>query len=196
MTTASHDDHGDHDHHDDHHHHHDEHCDHEHRHDHDTAIPMLMTTNKPPATPRRRARQRRTQIAGSRRPPTLRPKRDERKRGRGAVPADDLAVAVLSGRRVLLFQRHRMGGGSRRYRRCGILAGLAWRDARGRAGILRRRVSGARASGRVIGDDAALARYRGACGGLRALARAPARNLGAGPRLHRHRARGMELRRA
>ena len=50
----------------------------------------------------------------------------------GAVPADDLAVAVLSGRRVLLFQRHRMGGGSRRYRRCGILAGLAWRDARGR----------------------------------------------------------------
>ena len=45
-------------------------------------------------------------------------------------------------------------------------------------------------------DDVGLAGHRGTCGGLRALARAPARDLGAGPRLHRHRARGMELRRA
>ncbi len=44
-------------------------------------------------------------------------------------------------------------------------------------------------------DDAALARDRRTCRGLRAVARAPARNLDAGPRLHRHRARGLGLRR-
>ena len=52
-------------------------------------------------------------------------------RGGGAVPADDLAVAVFSGRRVLLFQRHRMGGGGRRHHRCCIAAGLARGDAVG-----------------------------------------------------------------
>ena len=46
------------------------------------------------------------------------------------------------------------------------------------------------------GDDAALARYRGTGGRLRAVARTPARDLDAGPRLHRDRARGLELRRA
>ena len=61
-------------------------------------------------------------------------------------------------------------------------------------GILRRRVSGARASGRVVARRCRAARHRGTCGGLRALARAPARDLGAGTRVHRHRARGMELR--
>ena len=76
--------------------------------------------------------------------------RDGRERGGGAVPADDLAVAGLSGRRVLLFQRHRMGGGSRRYRRCRVLAGLAGRDARGWTRILRRRVSGPRAPRRGV----------------------------------------------
>ena len=128
-------DHSSHDHHDhDHdHHHHDEHCDH----DHHTAIPMLMTTSKPPPAddPRRRL---------------------DGRRGGGAVPADDLAVAGLSGRRLLLFQRHRMGGGGRRYRRCRLLARLARGDARRRIGVLRRRVSGARASGRPACDDAAL----------------------------------------
>ena len=59
---------------------------------------MLMTTNEPA--------------------PARRPQRDDGRRGRGAVPADDLSVAGLSGRRVLLFQRHRMGGGGRRYHRC------------------------------------------------------------------------------
>ena len=37
---------------------------------------------------------------------------------RRALPADGLAVAVLSGRRLLLFQRHRMGGRGRRHHRC------------------------------------------------------------------------------
>ncbi len=34
------------------------------------------------------------------------------------LPPDGLAVAGLSGRRVLLFQRHRMGGGGGRHQGC------------------------------------------------------------------------------
>ena len=77
-----------------------------------TIIPMLMTTSK--------------RAAG-------RSRRNAGRRGGGAVSADDLAVAGVSGRGVLLFQRHRMGGGSRRYRRRRVVAGLAgrrcWRTA-------------------------------------------------------------------
>ena len=65
-------------------------------------------------------------------------RRNERGRGGGAVPADDLAVAVLSGRRVLLFQRHRMGGGGRRHHGCRLAARLAGRDARRWLRLLRR----------------------------------------------------------
>ena len=46
---------------------------------------------------------------------------------RRAVPADDLAFAGVSGRRVLLFQRHRMGGGGRRHQRCRIACAAGWR---------------------------------------------------------------------
>ena len=60
-----------------------------------TITPMLMTTSEPV--------------------PADAQERDDGGRGGGAVPADDLAVAGLSGRRVFLFQRHRMGGGGGRY---------------------------------------------------------------------------------
>ena len=50
------------------------------------------------------------------------PEPAQRSRGGGAVPADDLAVAGLSGRRLLLFQRHRMGRRGRRHHRCRVAA--------------------------------------------------------------------------
>ena len=46
-------------------------------------------------------------------------------RGGFAVPPADLAFALLPCRRVLLLQRHRMGGRKRRHHRRFILAGLA-----------------------------------------------------------------------
>ena len=52
--------------------------------------------------------------------------RDDGRRGGGAVPADDLAVAGLSGRRVLLFQRHRMGGGGRRHHGRRLACATGW----------------------------------------------------------------------
>ena len=115
----------DHDHHDHDHHHHDEHCDH----DIITATPMLMTTNE-------------------RRPAGAR--RDDGRRGGGAVPADDLAVAGLSGRRASPIPAASNG----RWRpaispmppRCSDwLAAMLDRRLR----LLRRRVSGAGASRRV-----------------------------------------------
>ena len=122
---------------------------------------------------------------------------DDGSRGRGAVPADDLAVAGLSGRRLLLFQRHRMGGGSRRHHRRRLLAGLARRRcSRTAAAFATACFWPTRTAPPSSRDDAALARDRRARRRLRAVARAPARNLGAGPRLHRDRARGLELRRA
>ncbi len=69
-----------------------------------TATPMLMTTSKPQAGPRRSKAGRAVAAGRSCGAADRRPGSDERKRGGGAVPADDLAVAVLSGRRVLLFQ--------------------------------------------------------------------------------------------
>ena len=60
--------------------------------------------------------------------------------------------------------------------------------------LLRRRVSGPHPPRRFAARRARLARSRRACRRLRAVARAPARDHGAGPRLHRHRARGLELR--
>ena len=66
----------------------------------------------------------------------------------------------------------------------------------GRLRLLRRRVSGAGASRRIRAGRCRLARDCRTRGGLRALARAPARDLDAGPRLHRHRALGLGLRRA
>ena len=135
-----------------------------------TITPMLMTTSEPA--------------------PADAQQRDDGGRGGGAVPADDLAVAVLSGRRVLLFQRHRMGGGGRRHHRRRLAARLAGRDAGGRLRLLRRACFWRRRiAPRPRSDDAALARDRRTRGRLRALARAPARDLDAGPRLHRDRAR-------
>ena len=59
---------------------------------------------------------------------------------RRAVPADGVAVAVLSGRRVLLFERDRMGGRGRRHQGRGKPAALArGGDRRGRR-LLRRGV--------------------------------------------------------
>ena len=141
-----------------------------------TITPMLMTTNEPaPADARQR---------------------DDGGRGGGAVPADDLAVAGLSGRRVLLFQRHRMGGRGRRYHDAASLRDwLAAMLADGSGfcdGVFLAHAH--RAASR--GDDAALARDRRTRRRLRALARTPAGNHGAGPRLHRDRARGLDLRRA
>ena len=52
---------------------------------------------------------------------------------RRALPADGVAVAGLSDRRVLLFERHRMGGRGRRHRRRGDAAALARGDDRARA---------------------------------------------------------------
>ena len=51
------------------------------------------------------------------------------------------------------------------------------------------------AARRVVTRRCRIARGRGACRRLRAIARAAARNHGAGPRVHRHRARRLELRR-
>ena len=42
---------------------------------------------------------------------------DDLNRTRRALPADDLAVAVVPGRRILLLQRHRVGGRGRRHHR-------------------------------------------------------------------------------
>src|SRR5450755_1685564 len=86
-----------------------------------TTTPMLMTTND-------------------------RAPGDDGRRSRGAIPADDVALAGVSGRRVLLFQRHRMGRGSRRYCRRRHVARLARGDARGRVRSVRRDLSRARPS--------------------------------------------------
>ena len=67
---------------------------------------------------------------------------------RGALPADDLAVAGLSGRRVLLFERHRMGGRGRRYHRRRNAARLARSHADVGRGIERRHFLRADASRR------------------------------------------------
>jgi len=96
---------------------HDEHCDHDHHHGHS----MLMTASKATARPRRRAVARTRAIKQAAAQPIGDHDAMKGKRGSGAVPADDLALAGLSGGRVFLLQRHRMGGGSRRYRRCRIL---------------------------------------------------------------------------
>ena len=53
----------------------------------------------------------------------------------GAVSADDVAVAGLPGRRVLLFQRHRMGRRGRRHHGRRVAARLAGGDARDGSGF-------------------------------------------------------------
>ena len=75
-------------------------------------------------------------------------------------------------------------------------AALALRDAHGWIGVLRRRVSGACAPCRFVQRWRGAARHRGTGGSLCALARASSRNHVAGPRFHRHRALRLELRRA
>src|SRR5262249_3352137 len=57
---------------------------------------------------------------------------------RRALSADGVAVAGLSHRRILLFQRHRVGGRGRRHYRCGNAQALARGDDRRRRRILRR----------------------------------------------------------
>ena len=64
------------------------------------------------------------------------------------------------------------------------------------SGFCDARVSGAGASRRIRAGRRGLARDRRTRGRLRALARAPARDHDAGPRLHRDRALGLGLRRA
>ena len=90
---------------------------------------------------------------------------------RRALSPDDLAVAVLSGRRVLLFQRDRMGGGGGRHQGCGFAATLADGDDRGRRRLLRLRVLPPRASGGRRSFERAVARGRGIVRRLHADAR-------------------------
>ena len=161
-----------------------------------TATPMLMTTNKPPAGPPR-SKAGRAGAAGKTAAPPI--------GGRDGMNESEAAALY----RLMTWLSPSFPVGAFSYSSgiewaveagdigdAGLIAGLACGVARGRIGILRRRVSGPRASGRGVTRRYGLAGYRGAGGGLRALARAPARDLGARPRVYRHCARGMELRRA
>ena len=90
------------------------------------------SSSRPRSSPSRRARSWPVRSASRERTRRVWRRKADAVTGR-AVPADDLAVAGLSGRRVLLFGRHRMGGGGRRHRRRGHAAALARGDARATA---------------------------------------------------------------
>ena len=148
-----------------------------------TAIPMLMTTSKPPRT-----------TADASRPATDR-----------AVRTADEAAALY---RLMTWLSPAFPVGAFSYS-SGIewaveagdiidaasLAATGWRrcwpmaPAFATACSWRMRIAPPRSR-----DDARLARGRRTRRRLRAVARAPARNHDAGPRLHRDRARGLELR--
>ena len=114
-------------------------------------------------------------------------------RGRRALSPDGLAVAGLSDRRVLLFERHRMGGRGRRHHRRDVARALARRDDRRRRRILRRGVLCPRPSRRRRRRRHRVARGRRACRRLRALEGAPSGDHRAGSRLPRDDARGLAV---
>ena len=111
-----------------------------------------------------------------------------------ALSADDVAVAGLSHRCVLLFERHRMGGRGRRHQRC--------RDAARWLTVMiarRRRITATPCSSpmpiaRPPATMTCAARGGRARRRLCAIEGAVPRNHGAGPRLSRYHPRGLALR--
>ena len=161
-----------------------------------TAIPMLMTTSKPPARPRR-SKVARTSAATEAAVDPI-----EHRKG-----MEEGEAAALYRLMTWLSPAFPVGAFS-------YSSGIEWAVEAGDiadAASLRDWLAAMLADGSgfcdgvflahahraaSLRDDGGLAGDRGACCRLRALARASARDLGAGPRLHRYRARGMELRRA
>ena len=122
--------------------------------------------------------------------------RDDLNRARRALPADDLAVAVVPGRRILLLQRHRVGGRGRRHHRRRDAQSLAVGHAVGRRRLLRRRVALPCLARMCRRGRHGIGRSRRARRGLYAIARTASGDDGAGPRVCRHRERRLALRRA
>ena len=102
-----------------------------------------------------------------------------------AVPPDDLAVAGLSGRRVFLFERHRVGGGGRRYHQCRNIAGLACGNADRRCGDERRHFLRPNPSRRDMRRQCHSGRDCRTRRGIRSDTRTLSRNDNAGPRFYR-----------
>ena len=119
--------------------------------------------------------------------------RDEQSHCR-PLPPDGVALARLSGRRVLVFQRHRVGSREWRHRRCGELPAVARCCHRKRERVLRCGPVRACTPRRGCRRRKRAANRRRTRGGLRALEGASSRNHRAGPRLHRGDARRMAMR--
>src|SRR6202034_1730274 len=119
--------------------------------------------------------------------------RNRAPRSSGALSPDDVAVASLSGRRIFLFQRHRVGGRGRRYQRRRNAAPLA----RSHAARRRRSERWHFLQACLSRSDGSLrwspCRGCGACGRLRADPRALSRNDRHGPRVSRGDASGLAM---